>query len=426
MSEIEVWLDTGKSAAVAGHTLQPTRHPLMAAPLAVTRSQATVYYVTSADDSRWLIKKFLQHTALQPDYVAAVATVVPPLQVMRCAWERRVLKSSDLQQHTANFCSRDLATWLEGTLLMPGLRGEAWGTILTSIADGSIEVALSERLQICAELALAISALELAGCSHRDLSAGNLLVDVSVPAIHLIDWDAVYSPVLEFQPATTLGTEGYMAPWVEQRAEDSWCPYADRFALAICIVEMLTVQAETRLYGDGSLFEQSALGRSDAVLTASSRALIDGGWLSVEALLRCTWNASSFERCPSPSAWLRALTGHADAWKTKRQGVHAIVGEHLLRRLDAVPHDDGLKILTWSALCREAGVTPAATSRLRERRAQSRLLLLERLREAMEAGDNWLIAQRYNEDLLGNGSLLTVAEQEQIRAACKATSLPLG
>ncbi len=305
MTALEEWFNSKRGAIIAGHTMRPREQAPFKIPFEMMLGQATSYWLDADDNTTWILKRFLPAKQPQRSYVEAVAGCIPHLLELRCGWKRRVLTPHDLKPALGKFASQELGTWLDGTVLMPRLTGESWGDLLTGVAEGRIVLTPTERLAIARRLAEAIRQLELADISHRDLSTGNILVDRRSNELHLIDWDALFHPTLLFQQNTTMGTACYIAPWINV-ATQSWCPHADRFALAVCLVEILTVQLGVTLHGEGSLFPQQALGRDAAVLSTANAAL-NTICTPAAVLFRTAWHARDFDACPSPADWLSVL-----------------------------------------------------------------------------------------------------------------------
>ena len=105
------------------------------------------------------------------------------------------------------------------------------------------------------------------------------------------------------------GTMGYIAPFTKTAsgqwdASRSWCPKADRYALAVLVVELLLIGAgRTPSREDGSLFAQGDLENlGSAVIREQTEALLK---LDRRAglLFRNTVRTSSFDDCPAPGQW---------------------------------------------------------------------------------------------------------------------------
>ena len=169
-----------------------------------------------------------------------------------------------------------------------------------------------QRLRAGANLADCIDRLEAGDCCHRDLSASNVFVDQD-DRIYLIDWDSLYHPKLAFQANTTTGTMGYIAPFTRAGSRDwdpsrSWCPYADRYALAILIAEiLLTGPQSAPAQEDGTMFAQSQLKDPDNDLV---KGHIGAAWRLDRVAGQLLWkalHAASFDACPSPARWRSVL-----------------------------------------------------------------------------------------------------------------------
>jgi serine/threonine protein kinase len=398
MTALGVWFSSGQPAIIAGHLVRVRRHPLLNVPLEMSCGQASTYWLTADNNTQWILKQFLPARRPQPAYVAMVASCVPQAPAFRCCWQRRVLTAQDLTASEDGFWSEELGMWLDGAILMPRLSGRSWGELLFDLCDGRTSMSQAERLVIARQLAEAIMLLELADASHRDLSAGNILIEPGNGELHLIDWDSLFHPALQFQPNTTEGTSGYIAPWAISNAQNSWCPHADRFALAVCMAEILTVAPGSSLHGDGSLFEQASLGRDSRKLDTLTSAL-QAVYPDAVDLFRNAWRAATFDECPSPADWLQILP------ELVSTGTNAILGR--LPTTESLDHRTTMLMQLRRALReqRDDAVEPAllddpdlerllnGAERADLDRVRERLSTLRSLRTALERGDDEVIAR---------------------------------
>ena len=98
---------------------------------------------------------------------------------------------------------------------MPKVPGQPWSSMADQIREGTCELSILKRLQMSLSLAECIDRLETCGCSHRDLSCGNVFVSQN-SCVYLIDWDCLYNKQLPFQANTTAGTMGYMPSFIKK------------------------------------------------------------------------------------------------------------------------------------------------------------------------------------------------------------------
>ncbi|MHB1956192.1 MAG: hypothetical protein ACYCOU_20880, partial [Sulfobacillus sp.] len=302
--EVEGWLQSGQVARLAGLELMPIPHPKdPTSPLCMGRSQGEAYGLISPDGTGWILKKFSPRMQPSVTYVAQIAGCVPKRQGFECGFQRVVLGA---QEPSTGYRNDDLRNWLTGAILMPRVGGMPWGNVLSGLIDGTLNPANEERVQLAMDLVDTIASLEASTCSHRDLSTGNVFVWAA--SVHLIDWDALYHPSLPFQANTTVGSLGYLAPWLNQDPQLSWCQGADRFSLAVCVAELLAAGPGVVTYGDGGLLEQT-LGnaptkRSLEQVTSLLQTL---GAPDVGQLFHQAVSATTFADCPSPADWSAAL-----------------------------------------------------------------------------------------------------------------------
>jgi len=311
---MEHWLLSGKSARISGLDLKPLAHPAMpSTPRRVVKGQAAVYFMQqSPHQNTWLIKKFTPSRRPSDTYLQAVSRCIPGQAEFFTCTQRRFLTAGHLDRRYSQYVSDGLPDWIEGTILMPAVPGSSWATIADSLREGELELSCEQRLRAALNLAVCIECLEAWECSHRDISLNNVFWAPD-DRVYLIDLDSLYHKDLPFQSNTTVGTLGYIPPFTRSLdgqfdAACSWCPHADRFALAVMIAEFLLVGPDApEAQEDGSLFSQAQLAQPEDDFVKSQ---VDALWrINRESgiLLWKALHAAGFESCPAPVHWRAVL-----------------------------------------------------------------------------------------------------------------------
>jgi serine/threonine protein kinase len=302
------WLRSGERASLDSLELIPLSYPGLAnMPISLQRGQATAYVLADRQNRGWILKKFLPGRDPEIAYIHAIRTLVPPRTGFESGSQRRILSSHAVGH---GFGTPEFTQWIEKTILMPRAGGVDWADLGDALRDGTIILGDEARAAICRSLVSHVRVLESAGISHRDLSITNLFIDPATWTVHLIDWDALYHPSLALPSNTTVGTPGYTAPFVMtaagEDARKSWCPHADRFAMALLCAEFLILDHGSELTHDGGLFEQSDLyARSGRTIRQVLLALT-ARYPAIGRLLHRALRAETFVGCPSPDEWLAA------------------------------------------------------------------------------------------------------------------------
>ena len=340
MSAIDAWHGSGKTVRIAGLDFLPMSHPILAETVqTIVKGQAAAYFLRQQPQGNtWLLKKFAPSRRPSDAYLAAVHACLPGgVEFFTCT-QRRLLCTRHVDGRYSEYKSHELSAWLDGSILMPKVPGSPWCSITDSIREGDLTMTVEQRARRAGNLCECIERLEAGHCCHRDLSSTNVFLDEG-GRIYLIDWDSLYHPSLSFQPNTTIGTAGYIAPFTrvatrEWDARLSWRPRADRYGLAVLVAEiLLTGPDHENPNEDGTLFSQSHLqGPRCGFVREQAEALcrldIACGCLFLKALY-----ASSFDACPSPGLWKAALhhflRGRPSSRRATRQRNSASCGEAL-------------------------------------------------------------------------------------------------
>ncbi|MBN1506165.1 MAG: protein kinase, partial [Sedimentisphaerales bacterium] len=311
---VEGWLQSGTTVRLAGFDWHPVAHPLLpCSPQCVVKGQATVFFLRQHPHGNiWLLKKFHPGRRPSDEYLTSVNRCLPGgVGVFTCT-QRRFIDKSQVDGVHSQYKNPDLFGWLEGTVLMPKCPGMPWVCRADDLRNGDVAWAADQRLRTAMNLARIIDWLETRSIAHRDLSATNVFVGDD-GRVYLIDFDCVYHPSLPWQLNTTVGTPGYMAPFLraangEWDGVRSWRTGADRFSLSILASEFLLIDPQTSSrHEDGTLFAQSHLnskGHEHVQRQIAHLAGIDRGCAD---LLRRTMEASDFDACPKPGEWVAGL-----------------------------------------------------------------------------------------------------------------------
>jgi hypothetical protein len=124
---MEAWLASSRPAALAGLSLRPVEHAaLKRSPLSIQRGQAEAFCLSQpGGGGRWFVKKF--HRGREPDraYLQSISSLLPGDQAFHAGTVRQVLSPASLQKGPGCHYSASLASWLDGTVLMPRVPGNA-------------------------------------------------------------------------------------------------------------------------------------------------------------------------------------------------------------------------------------------------------------------------------------------------------------
>ena len=306
---IEHWLNSKQFAHIDGLALRPKEHQLLkGSPLCVSRGQATAFYLQDTTQQLWILKKFLPGRNLEREYLTAIQPLIPKNIGFESGFQRRILTSYMLLHADSHYFSSELSSWLADTILMPCVKGDDWATIAEKIRQGQFILTKEERLYLCYSLIEQVGLLERYQIAHRDLSSTNIFIDTTTWQIHFIDWDSLYHPSLKMPGNTTSGTNGYTAPLAKQDYQRTWIPYADRFSMAILILEFLAVVPGISLTNDGGIFDQDELNKRGGRGIAAIVDRLNKDFPQVHRLFGQVLLSNSFREMPSPSQWKEAIS----------------------------------------------------------------------------------------------------------------------
>jgi serine/threonine protein kinase len=311
---VERWFRSRRYAQVNGACVRPVQHPLLKdIPLSIQKGQAESICLLGQDGGKWILKKFHKGRGLDRPYLMAVSSLLPELEEFKAGTQRQILSSQTLTRARLCYYSSDLAAFLDDTILMPQVIGIDWSELADEIRQGCVQLSRTRRIQLCRNLIDMVAALERNHCCHRDLSSGNVFIDVTTWKTYLIDFDSFFHVSLAMPRATTSGTMGYVPPFAWRIGvldpKQTWCLYADRYALSILIVEFLILDTSSPLTAEGGMFKQDELSAcSGPGLDAARRALMSQ-WPSVADLFDAAIHSPDCQSCPSPHDWQQALCG---------------------------------------------------------------------------------------------------------------------
>ncbi|OQZ06551.1 MAG: hypothetical protein B6D36_04450 [Planctomycetes bacterium UTPLA1] len=276
-------------------------------PLSVARGQAETFFLTDPAGAKWILKKFRQDLGVH--YLAAVGELLPRHIGFYCGTDRLVVKKTSLSSSNGCYSGRGFRDWLTGTVLMPRVEGIAWADLADELRSGERILCRTDRLRLCRNLSELIKLLEQAQCAHRDLSSGNVFICLTSGRVSLIDFDCLFHLRLVMPGTTTSGTEGYIAPfvWCNGRVnpETTWCPNADRFALALLNTEFLLLGKGSPLSADGGMFDQCELRNRHGKQLGRAAQRLKGEFSTAFSLFDTAMRSNAFPECPSPDAWIK-------------------------------------------------------------------------------------------------------------------------
>jgi hypothetical protein len=320
------WLRSGLTVRICGLDFRLKSSPYLdGAPLCIQKGQGTVVFLEQVPQGHtWLLKTFTPGRRPTDAYLLGVEKCLPGTVACFACTQRRLLTREHVDMRASSYKNAALADWASGGVMMPKVPGTSWASVAEDLRDGAVQMSLSERLRLSLALARIIDLLEAGSCSHRDLSAGNVFVTPD-GRVYLIDWDCTYHPSLPFQANTTLGTMGYLAPFLKVTGGTadpalSWRPHADRFALAVLVAEILLVGPDTpAAHEDGTLFAQAQIDEPGNGFVREIIGRLEGLSQPCGRLLERAFGSGTFQECPSPQEWIGALRAMLRRMQTRRE-----------------------------------------------------------------------------------------------------------
>ena len=313
---MQEWHLSGKPLVINGKTLRTIENKFARGrPLCIQCGQATVYILTDDHGVRWILKKFRSVHRLTVDYLQRIASVLPAHPGFESGRHRELLTSGSLIAAPETAYNQELAAWLQDTILMPQVPGQDWSSAADGLRESKLTFSRDVRICLCRSLSRLVQLLEGNDAAHRDLSSGNVFVDIRSWTTLLIDFDSLYHSSFKMPEGTTCGTSGYIPPyaWRDGKADpsSSWCRNADRYALALLNTEFLTMGPQTPLFGDGGMFNQDELRARSGKSIDRARSALGSFLPGAVRLLDRAIKSSNYDDCPSPEQWTTALQTRA-------------------------------------------------------------------------------------------------------------------
>jgi serine/threonine protein kinase len=312
--EIQKWFRSHQDAQVNGIRVRPIQHPLLKEePLSIQKGQAEATCLESDTGNMWILKKLFKNKGLARSYLVPVGSLLPRHEGFIAGTERHILSADKLARAPQCYFSNDLASFLDGTILMPRILGMGWSGLADDIRDGQVQLSKQDRIVLLRNLIALITILEKSNCCHRDLSSGNVFIDTATWKVYLIDFDSLYHPSLVMPKTTTCGTTGYIPPYAWDGlgldAKRTWCPHADRYTLGLLVIEFCVMDVRSPLTADGGMFDQDELRRRSGPGIESVKTSLRANWPTLLNLFQQTIDSRNFDSCPSPQGWQNVLNG---------------------------------------------------------------------------------------------------------------------
>lgn len=310
--EIEKWFKSRKYAQVNGCRVRPIPHPVLKEePLSIQKGQAVAICLIRDGGGKWILKKFHPGKNLDRCYLESVTALLPRLDGFIAGTQRQILSSDRLTRAPRCYYANELASFINDTILMPQSSGTPWSSLADDIREGQIQLSREQRISLCRNLIELVAALEDGNCCHRDISSGNVFIDLPVWKTYLIDFDSFYCPSLTMPTATTCGTIGYAPPFAWRTGaldpKLTWCLHTDRYALGILIAEFCILDKGSPMTSDGGMFDQDELRQRSGRGLDAARRTLHSQWPAAARLFDATINSKNFESCPSPKDWQCAI-----------------------------------------------------------------------------------------------------------------------
>ncbi|PQP80708.1 hypothetical protein C0Q44_26115 [Paenibacillus sp. PCH8] len=196
-------------------------------------------------------------------------------------------------------------------VLMPWVQGQTWFDIISD----QRQLTVQESLKLARALAGTGSAMEQRGLAHCDMSAPNVMIPFfsevenlrKTSAVELVDVEQMYGSKMDRPDALLAGSPGYAA----HRTVHSglWSSYADRFAGAVIIAEMLSWSDPViveKAWGE-SYFDQHEMQTVSERYYAMRESLEKRWGSKLSELFIRAWESHDLSSCPTFGEWYVVL-----------------------------------------------------------------------------------------------------------------------
>ncbi|MNH79519.1 hypothetical protein D3C73_318400 [compost metagenome] len=201
-------------------------------------------------------------------------------------------------------------------VLMPWVNGSTWMDVLAH----RDQLTLLESWEMAKGLASVGSAMEQKGLAHCDLSSPNVLLPAwrnpnhppnGSSSIELVDVEQLYSPRLDPPDVNFTGSPGYASGQPVHRSTGGpWHAYADRFAGAIILAEMLS-WSDPRILAEAwgeSYFDPEEMQTQSARYELMVRSLEANWGKGAAELFVRAWQSDDVRNCPTFGEWLVVIS----------------------------------------------------------------------------------------------------------------------
>ncbi len=214
----------GGTIEIEGRRYRFTAHP--SAPrnvYALEASRATVYQVISDDGMSYALKVF--------KLKFRVASLVETTARLR---PLRLLPGLLAAERSIIIVPPEDIPDLRYALLIPWVRGTTWSDLLTK-AKGGATLEFDHAVRLCDRFLLVVEMLQSHTIAHTDLSAANVVLDVSTLDVQLVDLEDIYTATADEPAVPSRGSRGYQHP----HGETCWHSAGDRYSSTVLAAEIL-------------------------------------------------------------------------------------------------------------------------------------------------------------------------------------------
>jgi len=195
---------------------------------------------------------------------------------------------------------------LEYAVLMPWVKGETWYDFIF----GKESLTHDQSWRLASHFLSCLCQLEKHRMAHCDLSGANILIQTDTCTVAMVDVEEIYSPDLYLldEKKRPAGTPGYAH---KTAYRGLWNSFADRFAGAVLLAEMLGwCDENVREHAcEAQYFEDDEVQAPQSERLTILLGTLRREWgENVAALFMRAWNSNTLDECPKFEAWAAALS----------------------------------------------------------------------------------------------------------------------